>query len=356
MSPQQVNISAHAAPSNFTSVDAISRHDSRVQKTRKQASTGGGRAWSEDEEAYLLQARLQKMPYKHIAAHLKKTELACRLHYHQLSHGSSRSKRTDSVTSSNAGSNASCNASSNAGSVAGSNAGSLAPSPIMSHSMPSPINETMRAATPPTYNYSSPPSFHVQLPPAATLIQRADSNSPPPQNFNHPVALLSKPSLPHRVLSDSAANLPHRLDCDLTAGQVSTSHVDQERLRHIYETHRASFWSLIASEYGAGASPLLLEETWRRGNATNAPPTPCASPASDTQSFRSVHLGYNTKPLHRLSTPVHETKINATSISALLGIDASPSSPMEREFVKRMEERRDNRAIVTGLRMGQRYE
>ncbi|PBP25741.1 hypothetical protein BUE80_DR003356 [Diplocarpon rosae] len=358
MSPQQIPISAHEAPSNFTSVDAISRHDHRVQKTRKQASTGGGRAWSEDEEAYLLQARLQKMPYKHIAAHLKKTELACRLHYHQLSHGSNRNKRTDSVTSSNAGSNASCNASSNAGSVAGSNAGSLAPSPIMSPSMPSPINENMRAATPPTYNYSSPPSFHVQLPSAAALIQRADSNSPPPQNFNHPVALLPKPSLPpHRALSDSAANLPHRLDCDFTAGQVSSiSHVDPERLRQIYETHRASFWGLIASEYGAGASPLLLEETWKRGNATNALPTPCASPASDSQSFRNIHLGYHPKPLHRWPTPVQEAKMNATSISALLGIDASPRSPMEREFVKRMEERRENRAIVTGLRMGQRYE
>lgn len=39
------------------------------------------------QENYLLQTRMQKMPYKHIAAHLKKTELACRLHYHQLSHG-----------------------------------------------------------------------------------------------------------------------------------------------------------------------------------------------------------------------------------------------------------------------------
>jgi hypothetical protein len=42
---------------------------------------------------------MQKMPYKHIAAHLKKTELACRLHFHQLSHGSHRRKRTSSVSS-----------------------------------------------------------------------------------------------------------------------------------------------------------------------------------------------------------------------------------------------------------------
>src|SRR5262245_6942139 len=43
---------------------------------------------------------MQKMPYKHIAAHLKKTELTCRLHYPHLSHGSHRRKRTSSVSSS----------------------------------------------------------------------------------------------------------------------------------------------------------------------------------------------------------------------------------------------------------------
>lgn len=38
------------------------------------------------------------MPYKHIAAQLKKTELACRLHYHQLSFGS-KARRQASVSS-----------------------------------------------------------------------------------------------------------------------------------------------------------------------------------------------------------------------------------------------------------------
>lgn len=83
----------------------------------RKMSAGGNRSWSEEEvshshqqnrchaniiikENYLLQTRMQKMPYKHIAAHLKKTELACRLHYHQLSHGSHRRKRTSSVSSS----------------------------------------------------------------------------------------------------------------------------------------------------------------------------------------------------------------------------------------------------------------
>ncbi|KAH7346563.1 hypothetical protein BKA65DRAFT_279467 [Rhexocercosporidium sp. MPI-PUGE-AT-0058] len=333
MSSPQMNTSAHVAPSNYSPVDAINRHDYGVQKNRKQASTGGGRAWSEDEEVYLLQTRLQKMPYKHIAAHLKKTELACRLHYHQLSHGSNRRKRTNSVTS--------------------SGAGSVAHSPIMSHSMPSPINENMQPVTPPTYNYSPQSPVHVQLPSASSLLHRSDSNSPP-RTLNHPVAILPKPSPPRRALSDSSANPPLRLDCDIASGQVNISNIDKERLRQIYEAHRASFWGVIASEYGAGVSPLLLEETWKRGIATNAPPTPCVSP--DTQTIRNgAYQGYNPKPMHQLPTPVQENKTNATSISALLGIDASPRSPKEREMIKRMEERRDTRDIVmAGIEMGQR--
>ena len=107
MSPT-MHMQAPAVPYTPNS-DAMDRHEYGITKHRKTASTGGGRAWSEDEvcepscynwivmlthvqEVYLLQTRLQKMPYKHIAAHLKKTELACRLHYHQLSHGSHRRK------------------------------------------------------------------------------------------------------------------------------------------------------------------------------------------------------------------------------------------------------------------------
>ena len=49
MSSPQMNTSAHVATSQYTPADAINRHDYGIQKNRKQASTGGGRAWSEDE-------------------------------------------------------------------------------------------------------------------------------------------------------------------------------------------------------------------------------------------------------------------------------------------------------------------
>ena len=279
------------------------------------------------------------MPYKHIASYLKKTELACRLHYHQLSHGSNRRKRTGSMSSGTT---------------------STANSPIMQHSMPSPIHEheSVHSASPP-YSYSSQSGDQVQLPAASSLLPRSGSTSPL-RVLNHPVAILPKPSPPRRVLSDSAANPPLRLDCDVaTQAPMTVSSIDKERLRHIYEAHRSSFWSVIASEYGGSVSPMLLEEAWKRGIATNAPPTPCISP--DRHSNNGYH-SYHLKAGQQLNTPIQETKNSATSISALLGIvsftvhgyskygantdqDASPTSPKERELIKQMEERRDSRDI-----------
>ncbi len=46
----QMNTSSHPSPSSYSPVDdALARHEYGVQKNKKQASTGGGRAWSEDE-------------------------------------------------------------------------------------------------------------------------------------------------------------------------------------------------------------------------------------------------------------------------------------------------------------------
>ncbi|KAI9054290.1 hypothetical protein LZ554_001458 [Drepanopeziza brunnea f. sp. 'monogermtubi'] len=338
MSSPQMNTSAYVVPSNYTAVDATNRHDCGVQKNRKQASTGGGRAWSENEEAYLLQSRLQKKPYKHIAAHLKKTELACRLHYHQLSHGGNRRKRTDSDTLSSTG----------------SATGSAVQSPVMSHSMPSPISESMQPATPSSYSYSPQSPAQIQLPSAATLLNRTGSYSPPPKALNYPVAILPKPSPVRRALSDPVMHSPTRLECNEASGQVNFSNVDQDRLRQVYEAHRASFWSAIASEYGAGASPILLEEVWKRGITTAGPPTPCSSPKIQT-ARSNAYQAFSPKPVYHFPTPLRETKNSATRISALLGIDASPRSPKERELIKRMEEQRDTRDFVMGD-MVQRYE
>lgn len=259
------------------------------------------------------------MPYKHIAAHLKKTELACRLHYHQLSHGSNRRKRASSMTSSGS---------------------STSESPLLPLRMTSPVNEAVHLpATPPTYNYS-PQSHHIQLPSASSLLSRSASNSPS-RAFSHPVAILPKPIPSRRPLTDSAATQTLRLDCALTSTPMTVAHVDKDRLQRVYESHRNSFWNVIASEYGRGVSPLLLEETWKQGVAPNGPPTPCVSPELPSLNRASCHYSsHSTQAPTRLPTPTHESKSHVTSISAILGIDANPKSPKEREMVRRIEESR----------------
>ncbi|KAM5447125.1 hypothetical protein McanMca71_003780 [Microsporum canis] len=71
-----------------------------IEKQSKALASCGGRAWTEEEDAYLYRARMMKTPYKRIAAHLCKTELACRLHYHQMSSGNLRRRSAKSRSSS----------------------------------------------------------------------------------------------------------------------------------------------------------------------------------------------------------------------------------------------------------------
>ncbi|OAP64160.1 hypothetical protein AYL99_00132 [Fonsecaea erecta] len=47
------------------------------------------RSWTDEEESFLFRSRTQgqKLPYKHIANRLDKTELACRVHWHHMTVG-----------------------------------------------------------------------------------------------------------------------------------------------------------------------------------------------------------------------------------------------------------------------------
>lgn len=274
------------------------------------------------------------MPYKHIATHLKKTELACRLHYHQLSHGSNRRKRTASTSS-------------------GTSSVTFSPS-VLHASIPSTVLEdspspNSNPASPPSYSYSpvSPAPTHIQLPSASTLLAAASPPQSQSQAHFHPVTILPKPTLPRRSLSDTTAahTAPLRLNCAVgsTTPFTNFANIDKDRLRKVYEAYRAGFWQTIAAEYGEGVNPLLLEDAWRRGSI-NAPPTPCISPEETVSPFeRSVEkmavIG-NTSTItsSNPSSSSSSGKNSATSISALLGIDASPRSPKEREIIRRLEE------------------
>ncbi|KAI1085405.1 hypothetical protein F5B20DRAFT_2455 [Whalleya microplaca] len=320
MSPS-MQLTTHSSVSYTPTSDILDRHEYGVSKNRKLASTGGGRAWSEDEEVYLLQTRLQKMPYKHIAAHLKKTELACRLHYHQLSHGSNRRKRTTSVSS-------------------GSSAGH---SPILPATVPSPIQEyTSRDTSPPgsagSHDSASPSYPHpVQLPSIMTgtnASPRLPAILPKPASMTLVTSTATPASCyptPNTDASRSLAPSPFpqqspicqapslRLDCSLPP---PSAHVDIARLQSIYGTHRSSFWGAIASDYGGGVSPIVLEQVWKANMISTGgqtPLTPVTSP-NDRDGIYEKH--------------------DKTRISAILGIDANPRSPGERELVRRMEEER----------------
>jgi hypothetical protein len=137
-------------------------------------------------------------------------------------------------------------------------------------------------------------------------------------------------------------------------GAFAASHpVDVARLNAVYNAHRASFWAAVAADYGPGANPLVLEQAWRGTPANNAgagggggggglgghgnvgiaartPITPVGSP--DDQLYSAgVHHGHHGGG---------HGKPDKTRISAILGIDANPRSPSEREMVRRLEEER----------------
>ncbi|KAI0148376.1 hypothetical protein GGR57DRAFT_239131 [Xylariaceae sp. FL1272] len=315
-----IRLNTHVAMPYTPTSDALDRHEFGITKNRKLASTGGGRAWSEDEEVYLLQTRLQKMPYKHIAAHLKKTELACRLHYHQLSHGSNRRKRTASVSSGS----------------------STEQSPVLPAIVPSPIQQSSpRDETPPRTgsHESNSPEYHnaIQLPrimSANSMSPRLPAILPKPAsmslstNIMSPVLNYPTP-MPDSARSLSGCSFPQpsplshtpslRLDCTLPP---PSAQVDLPRLQALYGAHRSSFWGAIAAEYGSGVSPIVLEQAWKAnmfsaGNQT--PITPAPSP-NDRDGPYDKH--------------------DKTRISSILGIDANPRSPKEREAVRRLEEER----------------
>ncbi|KAF2708067.1 hypothetical protein K504DRAFT_456125 [Pleomassaria siparia CBS 279.74] len=247
-----------------------------IRNNNRKMSAGGNRSWSEEEEHYLLQTRQQKMPYKHIAAHLKKTELACRLHFHQLSHGSHRRKRTSSVSSS----------------ISCSSAGN---SPAYSMSVDhDDYSQSSRHGSPLSYNGSP----HM----------RTSSASASPNTHQHKI-LLPKP----RPMTPRDSPEPHNALRINTEVAHQPKIVDTDRLRSIYEARRQQFWSTIAAEYGADVSPAQLEEIWRTGHNAVHPPTPEASPDGSIMynpALKPSHFPY-AQPAHHNNPSKYYSPITA---------------------------------------------
>ena len=233
------------------------------------------------QEAFLLRTRMQKMPYKQIAAQLKKTELACRLHYHQLAHGSHRRRRTSSVCSTSSTRSADVALSMSRYHV---NHEYAPITPAHSPRLGSPIN-TLQGATPanrfnavngsPAHNHSS-----KILLPKPHLLKQSTLRSATPELINGcatggPLRINTAEAVLTRTASHSVPPQPGRK-------------VNVEKLRAIYESRRQAFWADIAAEYGADVSAAELEHVWRYGAHMSRPPTPDDSPDSNVGSAASV--------------------------------------------------------------------
>ncbi|KAL8665573.1 MAG: hypothetical protein Q9202_002077 [Teloschistes flavicans] len=247
---------------------------------RKSVSTGGGRAWSQEEvsllyavidvdliefqENYLIETRMHKMPYKHIATTLKKTELACRLHYHQLSFGNKRRRRTASVTSA-----------------------SYAVSPITPAEGPTPVRSRQRSQQ------------QQHLPSMSTFVSPETPREMSQDIFKSPqshIPILPKPqfSRPAPPSMRGLRLITEGLPTESTRPDEKKSLVDNARLDKIYNARRLHFWSTIARDYGSNVSPTTLEQSWckaHRVDASNFPPTPSASPDETSRSDRSSYMG-----------------------------------------------------------------
>lgn len=255
------------------------------------------------------------MPYKHIATHLKKTELACRLHYHQLSFGS-KSRRQPSVSAVDRQS---------------------APPPEKLKHEASTFQRRLPSFSPP----SSPPDD-----------MECSPRSQEPQSHK-PILPKPIPSIQRR----SQENQPLRLVTDDIDRYQEQQFVDVARLDKIYDAHRLHFWSTIARSYGCNLSPAALEEAWCRAHGVSGsrfPPTPrgsppaslassllsSAAPYSAVSAVSDASKGFTPVNLSERGTPMPVISgTNSLSVSSLLTDDKevrlSPSrerKPIETEF------------------------
>jgi len=188
------------------------------------------------------------MPYKHIAAHLQKTELACRLHYHQLSFGTKRRRRNSSISSARSACSSNTTYESNLN---------------IQRSLPT----------------ISPPNS-----PEGIVSGSAGAQSP-----HNPIPILPKlVAKPQQALYTSNSLDVVTQDTERFDERLR---INRDRLGRIYEAHRAHFWSTIARDYGDNVSPSLLEDVWCRGCASLSsayPPTPPTRSPRSTQATPST--------------------------------------------------------------------
>ncbi|KAI5813681.1 hypothetical protein BZA77DRAFT_115738 [Pyronema omphalodes] len=258
-----------------------------VSKGRKGAAAGGGKAWTAEEEVYLLQMRLERVAYKKIASKLDKTELACRLHYHQLSHGGNRRKRSTSSTA------PTTPPSSSSGSV---------DSPVVSGILApgfSPVNATSLAKT------------------------KGKPLLPKPANNGSPN---SSP------INESALTTPKRAKVSKLRVDCNTA-INREKLRRLVKSHEQKFWESIAEQYG-DIEPEVLRTYWTKGQGTETPPTPAISPSSQEMRTPASEVA---SPVMMVESPAQTpaaSPVNSPMVTAM----NSPAQSMIVEETEKADE------------------
>jgi len=184
------------------------------------------------------------MPYKHIATQLKKTELACRLHYHQLSFGNKNRRQA---------------------SMSPYDRQSVPPAEHPRHETLAPQKQ-LPFCSPPTSPSDSTDYFSIE---GARTPQSHKPLLPKPVSGTH---RRSQDTKPLRLVTE-----------DVDRYREKKQYIDVARLDRIYEEHRLHFWSTIARSYGCNLSPAALEEAWCRAHGMSGarfPPTPRGSPGA----------------------------------------------------------------------------
>lgn len=184
------------------------------------------------KERALLQGRLQRIPYKQIGARIGKTDLACRLHFHQMV----MAKRTPETAP---GRSIVFLSSEHPPEVH-----RLAPLQA-SHAASEALSAVYHEDRPTTINHLQPsPSFHREP------MHRRSYSTP---HIRHNGTTGWQPAAspyPNAQSADSSPNM-----------------VDLTRLNNIYQQHAGGFWSTIAEKYSGGTplNPSELEQAFIHG-------------------------------------------------------------------------------------------
>ncbi|CAZ83516.1 unnamed protein product [Tuber melanosporum] len=211
--------------------------------------------------------RLERVAYKKIAGHLDKTELACRLHYHQLSHGNNRRKRNNSISSTS------------------SNASVTSPAASPSSSS-TPLAKTRSSS--PTISSFSPVNASGAIQKVGTTAQpkiKGKPLLPKPHGSTGPTSSTSPGKNPG---SNKAKQL--RVDCSPDA-------IDKDKLIRIVEKQRAMFWESVATQYGGSVDADFLQKCWQKGfTSTSSATTPTSAITAPSSAISALTTTTTTTP------------------------------------------------------------